>query len=176
MPTRLQKIHQEATGERLEVIEFARKLRQDATDAESLLWACLRDRRVHHRKFRRQHPVGSYVLDFYCAELNLAIELDGGQHNSAEGKARDLVREAFLRTQGIQTLRFTNHEMLREAEAVLNMIWNVTKPADSRPLSSVSDAAPAESSPPCTASAENKSPQPPQLSQARRSSSPRSPQ
>ena len=64
MLTRLEEIRHEITGERLELIEFARKLRRDATDAEALLWSCLRDRRVNRRKFRRQHPLEPYVLDF----------------------------------------------------------------------------------------------------------------
>ena len=67
MLSRIERIHQEMTPQRLELIEFARLLRQNATDAESLLWACLRDRRMNGRKFRRQHPVEPYVLDFYCA-------------------------------------------------------------------------------------------------------------
>jgi very-short-patch-repair endonuclease len=95
MLTRLEEIRHEITDERLELIEFARKLRRDATDAEALLWFCLRDRRVNRRKFRRQHPLEPYVLDFYCAELSLAIELDGGQHNSDEGRARDEQRAAY---------------------------------------------------------------------------------
>lgn len=129
MLTRLQQISHEITGERLELIEFARKLRDEATDAEAFLWACLRDRRVNRRKFRRQHPVPPYILDFYCAELRLAIELDGGQHNSVEGKARDAAREAFLQARGIHTLRFTNHEMLKETD-VLSVIWDKTRRGD----------------------------------------------
>lgn len=127
MRTRLEAIQHEITGERLELIEFARKLRQDATDAEVLLWACLRDRRVNGRKFRRQHPLDPYVLDFYCAELHLAVELDGGQHNSAEGKQHDAARERFLKSRGIETLRFTNHEMLKYADSVMNVIWDKTR-------------------------------------------------
>ncbi|WP_395732132.1 endonuclease domain-containing protein [Prosthecobacter sp.] len=126
MLTRLEKIHYEITGERLHLIEFARKLRQDATDPEALLWACLRNRRVNKRKFRRQHPRVPYVLDFYCADLKLAIELDGGQHNTTEGKQHDKAREAFLRSQGIETLRFTNDEMMQNTDGVMNVIWDRT--------------------------------------------------
>lgn len=117
----------ENTEGRLELIAFARSLRQNATDAEGLLWSCLRNRRVHKRKFRRQHPVDPYVLDFYCAELQLAIELDGGQHNSPEGRVHDARREAFLRTKGIKTLRFTNHAVLTDTDTVLNVIWDTTR-------------------------------------------------
>jgi very-short-patch-repair endonuclease len=126
MLTRLVEIRHEITGERLSLIEFARKLRQDATDPEALLWACLRGRRVNKRKFRRQHPAAPYVLNFYCADLKLSIELDGGQHNTIEGRQHDKEREAFLRSQGIETLRFTNDEMMRYTDSVLNVIWNRT--------------------------------------------------
>lgn len=126
MLTRLEKIHCEITGERRPLIEFARKLRQDATDPEALLWACLRNRRMNKRKFRRQHPLGPYVLDFYCADLKLAIELDGGQHNTPEGKQHDKAREAFLRSQGIETSRFTNDDMMQNTDGVMNVIWDRT--------------------------------------------------
>jgi very-short-patch-repair endonuclease len=130
MLTRLERIHLEITQEQLDLIEFARKLRQDATDAESLLWGCLRARRMNKRKFRRQHPVKPYVLDFYCAELQLAVELDGGQHNEAEGRKLDAVRQRFLRERGIRTLRFTNRAMLVETDSVLDVIWKATRAAD----------------------------------------------
>ena len=100
---------------------FARKLRLEQTDAESLMWALLRDKRLGGAKFRRQHPVGSYVLDFFCHEANLAIELDGGQH--AEAQAHDDKRSAFLKSKGIDVLRFWNNEMLAQTEAVLEKIW-----------------------------------------------------
>ena len=100
---------------------FARKLRQEQTDVESLMWGLLRDRRLGGAKFRRQHPVQSYVLDFYCEEAKLAIELDGGQH--ADKAAYDDKRSAFLKSQGIEVLRFWNNESLTQTEAVLEKIW-----------------------------------------------------
>lgn len=127
MLTRLEEIRHEITGERLQLIEFARRMRHKATDAEVLLWACLRNRRVNGCKFRRQHPIEPYVLDFYCADLALAVELDGGQHHEAKGKDHDAKRDAFLKARGIETLRFTNHEMLRESDSVLNVIWDRTR-------------------------------------------------
>ncbi|MBE2286336.1 MAG: DUF559 domain-containing protein [Prosthecobacter sp.] len=66
MLTRLERIHHEISGERLELIEFARKQRRESTDAEDLLWSCLRDHRVNRRKFRRQHPIEPYILDLLC--------------------------------------------------------------------------------------------------------------
>jgi len=116
-----------AEEEKLEIIAFSRQLRQTATDAESYLWSILRNRRVNRRKFRRQHPIQPYVLDFFCAELNLCIELDGGQHFDPEGQRKDAIRDAFLRARGIRTLRFTNFEMLRDTDTVLNVIWNETR-------------------------------------------------
>ncbi len=127
MLTRIERIRHEITGERLDLIEFARLLRQTATDAEGLMWACLRDRRVNQCKFRRQHPVKPYVLDFYCAGLRLAIELDGGQHNSVEGRKHDAGRAAFLMRRGIETLRFTNDEIFRFTDSVLGVIWDKTR-------------------------------------------------
>src|SRR3546814_1508172 len=73
---------------------FIRNLRRNATDAEHLVWSYVRSRRLHGQKFRRQQAMGPYVLDFYCHDLKLAIELDGGQHNEAEQVARDLRRDA----------------------------------------------------------------------------------
>ena len=127
MLTRIERIRHEITGERLDLIEFARLLRQTATDAEDLMWSCLRDRRVNKYKFRRQHPVKPYVLDFYCAELQLDIELDGGQHNNVEGRKHDAARAAFLTRRGIETLRFTNDEVLRFTDSVLGVIWDKTR-------------------------------------------------
>ena len=126
MMTRLERIRHEICQDRLDLLEFARHLRHEATDAESLLWKCLRNRRVNGRKFRRQHPIKPYVLDFFCADLNLAIELDGGQHNEARGKQHDRVRDQFLTQRGIRTLRFTNRDMLTATDAVLNVIWKHT--------------------------------------------------
>ena len=127
MHTRPDEIRHEITGERLDLITFARKLRQDATDPEALIWACLRGRRVNKRKFRRQNLMEPYVLDFYCADLKLAVGLDGGQHNSAEGKCRDQARDAFLPSQGIETLRFTNDDVMRHIDGVMDVIWKRTR-------------------------------------------------
>ena len=107
-----------------DLLEFARELRQYSTDAEQKLWSALRDRRMAGVKFRRQHPVKPYILDFYCHELKLAIELDGGQHNTDEGRAHDEQRSRFLAEQGIQVLRFWNNDVFQQPEAVLQAIFN----------------------------------------------------
>lgn len=91
------------------------------TDAEGLLWKLIRNRRIAGMKFRRQHPIGRYILDFYCDEKRLCIELDGGQHGDAI--VYDKRRDAWLRSRGIRILRFWNNEMLTETEAVLEAIY-----------------------------------------------------
>src|SRR5690348_11396235 len=97
-------------------ISRARRLRLQSTDAERALWHLLRDRRMQSHKFRRQHPVGNFYLDFYCPESKLAIEADGGQHFEDAATAYDEKRTEFLKEQGIRVLRFTNREILTERE------------------------------------------------------------
>jgi very-short-patch-repair endonuclease len=100
----------------------ARQLRAKQTDAERLLWLRLRDRRLNGAKFRRQVPMGSYILDFVCMESKLVIELDGGQH--AEQAHYDAVRTDFLKSQGYRVLRFWNNELLENEQGVLTTIVN----------------------------------------------------
>jgi methylmalonyl-CoA mutase cobalamin-binding domain/chain len=103
-----------------------REMRRNATDAEALLWHILRNRAFHNAKFRRQHPVGGYILDFYCHEAKLAIELDGSQHNEDEQVKYDEERAKILREQhGIEVIRFWNSELLNKTEEVLNTLWDV---------------------------------------------------
>ncbi len=104
-------------------LDFARQLRRQATDAESLLWRLLRGRQIANAKFRRQHPFPPYILDFYCHELKLVVELDGGQHNEEVGRRRDAQRDEYLAGHGIRVLRFWNNEVLGETEAVLEAIY-----------------------------------------------------
>ena len=111
-----------------ELLEFARKLRKEQTDAERLLRGLLRDRRLAGFKFRRQHPVEPYVLDFYCHEAQLAVELDGGQHNEPDARARDRKRSAFLEQQGMHVLRFWNNEVFKNTEGVLQAIYDALTP------------------------------------------------
>lgn len=103
-----------------------REMRRHATDAETLLWKILRNRAFHDAKFRRQHPVGGYVLDFYCHEAKLAIELDGSQHNEDEQAKYDEERTQILREQhGIEVIRLWNSDLLNKTEEVLNTLWDV---------------------------------------------------
>ena len=103
----------------MDEVEFARQLRRRQTDAERKFWGYLRGRRFVGLKFRRQVPCGIYVLDFYCHELRLAVELDGGQHLES---AHDVERGAWLAGQGIRVVRFWNHDVLTRTEAVLEAL------------------------------------------------------
>lgn len=102
--------------------ERSRQLRRDQTDAERALWRLLRSRALEGYKFRRQHGAGPYVLDFYCADAHLAVEVDGSQHYTPDGLADDVVRTAYLEALGIRVLRFTNVEALANAEGVVETI------------------------------------------------------
>jgi very-short-patch-repair endonuclease len=110
----------------------ARQLRRDQTDAEQTLWARLRDRQLCGAKFRRQHPVGPFVADFCCPQRKLVVELDGGQH--AEEVAADHKRSRFLEEQGYRVLRFWNHDVLQNTEAVLERIAEVLSDPHPCPL------------------------------------------
>lgn len=98
-------------------------LRKKATNPERILWRRLRNRNFAGYKFRRQHPLDSYVVDFYCPAAKLAIELDGGGHNYRIGQIRDRTRSEFLASQGIIVLRFWNHHVRQELDSVLKAIW-----------------------------------------------------
>ena len=98
--------------------DFARTLRVNATDAERVLWRSLRSEQLGAR-FRRQHSLGPYVLDFACVAQQLAVEVDGGQHN---GSASDTVRDGWLAAQGWRVLRFWNNDVMNNIDGVLMMI------------------------------------------------------
>src|SRR3954447_7823268 len=102
----------------MQEVTIARRLRRDMTDAERKLWAKLRNRQLEGVKFRRQHPLGKYVLDFYAEDHRLVVELDGSQH-TPEGDAE---RTAWLVAQGCRVLRFWNHEAMRQFDDVMEMI------------------------------------------------------
>ncbi|MHB9031840.1 MAG: endonuclease domain-containing protein [Anaerolineae bacterium] len=100
----------------------ARELRTNQTPAEYRLWTRLSNRQLLGYKFRRQHIVGPYILDFYCPGAHLAVELDGDQHANAATLAYDQQRSRFLFTRGIRVIRFWNYEILDELESVLEQI------------------------------------------------------
>jgi very-short-patch-repair endonuclease len=101
------------------LINIARDLRKKRTDAEKILWRNLRARQFEGLKFRRQHPIGNYVVDFVCLEVSLVIEVDGGQH--AENP-KDVERDKQLTLEGFKVLRFWNNEVLTNIEGVLESI------------------------------------------------------
>jgi very-short-patch-repair endonuclease len=97
-----------------------RELRRTMTDAERKLWSILRSRQLNSLKFRRQHPFEDYILDFVCLEEDLVIEVDGGQHQ--ERLAEDNNRTKALEKAGFRVMRFWNHDVLRQTEAVAALI------------------------------------------------------
>ena len=102
--------------------ENRRQLRKNSTPAEAVLWEALRGSRLHGRKFRRQHSVGPYILDFYCSAEKLAVEVDGDDHFTADGAANDVERTAFLQTHQIRVVRFANEEVIQHVDEVLEKI------------------------------------------------------
>lgn len=102
--------------------DLAREFRAKQTAAERELWLRLRNRRLLGFKFRGQHQFGDYVADFYCHEARLVIECDGSVHAANERWHHDQDREAFMATQGLRVLRFTNNQILTDIENVLKEI------------------------------------------------------
>jgi very-short-patch-repair endonuclease len=109
---------------------FARELRREMTDAERRLWTHLRRHQLAGFRFRRQFPVGPYIVDFICLEAKLVIEMDGGQHLES---ASDAVRSGWLEGQGFRVLRFWNHEVLIHMDDVLTAILGALAPNGPHP-------------------------------------------
>jgi very-short-patch-repair endonuclease len=112
-------------------IKQARRFRKNPTAAERRLWSRLRDRQVAGLKFRRQHAVGDRIVDFFCAEAQLAVELDGSGHHHQLGQFSDLDRELELHEKGIRVLRFNNSSIMSDIESVLNAIIYAVDPEKS---------------------------------------------
>ena len=113
--------------------ERRRHLRQTATKPEQLLWAALRNRQASGLKFRRQHSVGPFIVDFICLSKNIILEVDG-QYHSETGVA-DRRRQDYLESQGYTVLRVTNEDVLADVDAVVSAIFDVTgKPPHPNPL------------------------------------------
>lgn len=102
-----------------------RRLRNNATPAEAELWKMLKGSQLQDRKFRRQHSIGSYIVDFYCPAEHLAVELDGAVHDDPARYDYDDRREVFLRERGIRVVRFENRDVFEDPERVLEAIaWH----------------------------------------------------
>jgi very-short-patch-repair endonuclease len=108
-------------------IDTCRTLRRNQTDAEKKLWAVLRNRKLAGVKFRRQFPLGKYILDFYAPEYGLCIEADGGQHYEDTHKQQDEVRTRELIKLGVETLRFSDRDILTNIEGVYETIERALK-------------------------------------------------
>jgi len=104
------------------------ELRNNPTEAESLLWKAIQHSKLNGRKFRRQHSVGYHILDFYCPEERLAIEIDGDSHNRKDAKEYDAGRTEFLESIGIRVLRFKNYEVLKNLKGVIEEIQKRFRP------------------------------------------------
>ena len=101
--------------------DFAKQLRSNQTDAENHLWRALRAHRLTGAKFKRQQPLGNYIVDFISFSTRIIIEADGGQHNESP---RDAIRDTWLKAQGFTVLRFWNNEIFSNTEGVLETILN----------------------------------------------------
>ncbi|HEX3448307.1 MAG TPA: endonuclease domain-containing protein [Isosphaeraceae bacterium] len=101
--------------------ELARELRKNMTDTERLLWSKLRGKQFGGFKFRKQSPIGQFIVDFVCFDRKVVIELDGGQH--AISVEDDKKRSEWLKSQGFQVIRFWNHEFIEDSDMVMEAIW-----------------------------------------------------
>jgi len=111
------------------IIRAARDLRHEMTPAETILWNAIRGRRLSGLKFRRQHPIGPFVLDLFCVEHQLAIEIDGGVHLTIHQIARDAERTQFLNEHRVHVLRFNNDEIEKQLASVLKRIVEAIRAA-----------------------------------------------
>jgi len=106
------------------VFKNASRLRKNLTPAEKYLWRLLRSRKLKGHKFRRQHPIGGYIVDFYCHAAGLIIEVDGKIHETTENKMYDDERTKILEANGLKVIRFSNDDVLRNTNLILARIYN----------------------------------------------------
>ena len=111
------------------LLDRAREMRQRPTPAEDFAWELFRDRRFLGLKFRRQHQIGNYIVDFYCHEKRLVVELDGPVHESDERRTTDRNRDAFLKSLGLTVVRIRNKRLLLHTREALNEIANAINPS-----------------------------------------------
>jgi very-short-patch-repair endonuclease len=111
-----------------QIVLAARRLRGQLTDSEQVLWDALRDNRLSDIKFRRQHPFGPYVLDFFCVKAQLDVELDGSVHNQPGQREYDNERTSYLEAQGVRVLRFRNEDVADRLDEVMMRILEAASP------------------------------------------------
>lgn len=109
------------------IFKYAQTLRNNETDAEKFLWWFLSSRQMEGVKFRRQHPMKKYAVDFYADELKFGIEVDGKYHEREDQKIKDAEREEVLESYGITLMRFTNEQVLHETQFVLDEIRRIIR-------------------------------------------------
>ncbi len=114
-------------GAKPQIFQRAQDLRKQTTEAEELLWKKLRNRRFEGLKFRRQHPLNRFIVDFYCHEKLLVVEVDGGIHDDLEVKERDEGREEELKNFGLRIVRYRNEEVINDMNGVLDRLRAVIK-------------------------------------------------
>ena len=107
--------------------QASRNLRSNMTDAEQLLWQRIRRKQILELQFYRQKPILNFIVDFYCPEVSIVIECDGGQHYTELGLEADQNRDHTLSELGLITLRFTNHQILTEIDAVIEQVYYVVR-------------------------------------------------
>jgi len=112
-----------------DVLNRARQLRRAMTDAERRLWSVLRDHQLDGRRFRRQAPIGPYIVDFVCHEALLVVEVDGSQHGEQPGLAHDTVRDGWLAARGYRVLRFWNNDVLSNIDGVAEVLLSALRAA-----------------------------------------------
>ncbi len=112
----------------------ARELRNNATDAERILWAKLRALKHNGLHFRRQAPMGRYIVDFVCHSAKLIIEVDGSQHGEEAARRYDSVRTAFLELEGYRVLRYWNADAMRNSHGIADAIIQIANSPPSRPI------------------------------------------
>ena len=114
------------------IFSRAKHLRENMTDTEILLWEELKKKKLLGYKFRRQHPISNYILDFYCHKLKLVIEIDGGYHNHFKQRELDKERTEILEFQGLKVLRFANEEVVENLSSVIKEIKSITFQLDEK--------------------------------------------
>ena len=107
--------------------QASRNLRSHMTEAEQLLWQRVRRKQILGLQFYRQKPILNFIVDFYCPAVSLVIECDGGQHYTVEGLEADRARDQALSELGLITLRFSNHQIFTEIDAVIELIFQTTQ-------------------------------------------------